>query len=94
MSVQETPLGYKQPDGLTELAKRGAEVIAHNAAKNQEHIAALQNRLGVAMAMLNAGAGGVGVSEDPDHPGLYYFAGPSFAADPAHPGLYFFQEEP
>ncbi|MCT9624272.1 hypothetical protein HWD94_03930 [Pseudarthrobacter equi] len=92
MAVEETSLGYQVPDG-NERVKDGDNVIAHNARKNHEHVVALQNRLGVAMAMINAGAGGVGVSEDPDHPGLYYFAGPSFAADPDHPGLYAFQEE-
>jgi hypothetical protein len=53
---------------------------------------ALAGRLGVAEAALNAGAGGPGLSEDPDFPGLFYFAGPGFAADPGNPGLYMFQE--
>jgi hypothetical protein len=44
MAVEETPLGYKVPDG-NELFRNGDEVIAHNALKNQEHIAALQERL-------------------------------------------------
>lgn len=99
MAVEETPLGYKKPDGMSELVKNGAEVIADNAQKNQDHIAGLQdniaglrNSIGVTQAMINAGAGGPGVSEDPDHPGLYYFAGPAFTADPAHTGLYLFEE--
>lgn len=45
MAVEETPLGYWAPDGATELVKRGADVIAHNARKTQEHIAALQERI-------------------------------------------------
>lgn len=128
MAIETTPLGYQKPDG-NELFKQGDNVIAANAQKAQEHVAALQqadavlgnridtvqtdvqeaqgqlaagqaadlalaNRLGVAEAALNAGAGGPGLSEDPDHPGLYYFAGPAFAVDPAHPGLYTFEETP
>lgn len=45
MAVEETPLGYQKPDGMTELVKRGADVIAHNAQRSQELIAALQERL-------------------------------------------------
>lgn len=91
MAVEETPLGYKKPDG-NELAKDGENVIAHNAGKNQEHISGLQSRVGVAEAKINAGAGGPGLSEDPDNPGIYYFAGPAFTADPENPGLYQFEE--
>lgn len=31
MAIEETPLGFKKPDGTTELVKRGADVISHNA---------------------------------------------------------------
>lgn len=89
MAVEETPLGYKKPDG-NELFKQGDNVIAHNAQKNQEHIAGLQGRIGVAEAMIAAGAGGPGLSADPDNPGLYYFAGPTITPDPANPGFYTF----
>lgn len=92
MAVEITPLGYKKPDGMTELVRRGAEVIAANAQKNQEHIAGLKAQLGIAEAKIDAGAGGPGLSEDPDQPGLYYFAGTSFTADPTTPGLYTFEE--
>ena len=45
MAVEETPNGFQKPDGLTELAKRGADVIAHNAQRAEDLIAALQGRL-------------------------------------------------
>jgi hypothetical protein len=45
VAVDETPLGFQAPDGATELAKRGADVIAHNARLAQELISALQGRL-------------------------------------------------
>jgi hypothetical protein len=54
--------------------------------------AALAARIGITEAKIDAGAGGPGLSEDPDHPGLYYFAGPGFSADPDNAGLYTFQE--
>lgn len=93
MAVEPTPLGFLKPDG-NERVKDGENVIAHNAQKAQDLIAASQARIGIAEAKVNAGAGGPGLSEDPDRPGLYYFAGPAFAADPAHPGLYNFEEAP
>jgi hypothetical protein len=98
MAIETTRSGLQKPDG-NELVRGGDNVIAFNAQKTQELIDAAQDqgnslagRLGVAEAKINAGAGGPGLSEDPDHPGLYYFAGPGFAADPLHPGLYTFQE--
>ncbi|AYR00998.1 hypothetical protein PBI_ISOLDE_29 [Arthrobacter phage Isolde] len=99
MAIETTQDGYQKPDG-NELVRGGDNVIAANAQKAQDHYTAvkadaltLANRLGIAEAKINAGAGGPGLSEDPDHPGLYYFAGPGFAADPLHPGLYTLQEE-
>lgn len=90
MAVEITPLGFRKPDG-NERVKTGDNDIAHNAQTAQELIAANQARIGVAEAKINAGAGGPGLSEDPDNAGLYYFAGPAFAADPARPGLYLFE---
>lgn len=87
MAVEITPLGFKKPDG-NELFKKGDNVISDNAQKAQDLHASTLGRLGAAEAALNAGAGGVGLSEDPLNPGFYYFAGPSFAADPADPGYY------
>lgn len=43
MAVEETPLGFKKPDG-NELVKGGDNVIAHNAQKSQDLIADLQSR--------------------------------------------------
>lgn len=98
--AETTALGFKKP-AATELVKGGADIIAFNAQKSQDLIAAanatdsaLSGRIGAAEAAINAGAGGPGVAEDPDHPGLYYFAGPAFAVDPAYPGLYMFEETP
>lgn len=91
MAIEETPLGFWLPDG-NERVKDGDNVIARNGRKAQEHLAANEARIGIAEAKINAGAGGPGLSEDPDRPGLYYFAGPGFAADPANPGLYNFEE--
>jgi hypothetical protein len=99
VAIETTPRGFKKPDGLTELVKKGAEMISDNAQKADDLLAAreavdtvLAARIGVTEAKIDAGAGGPGLSEDPDHPGLYYFAGPAFSADPAHPGLYSFEE--
>lgn len=96
MAIETTPLGLQKPDG-NELVRGGDNVIAFNAQKTQELFAASQTqgnalaaRVGVAEAMINAGAGGPGLSADPDHPGLYYFAGPTIAPDPLNPGLFTF----
>jgi len=89
-----TPLGFIKPAG-SDLVRQGDNAIATNAQKSDEWIQAgqakdqeLAGRIGVAEAKIDAGAGGVGLSEDPSSPGLYYFAGPTFAADPSNPGLY------
>ena len=87
MAIEETPLGFKKPDSLTELVKRGAEMIADNAQTAQDWIAKNQASIGIAEAKIDAGAGGVGLSADPDRPGLYYFAGPTITPDPDNPGL-------
>lgn len=96
MAVEITPLGFKKPDG-NEAVRNGDNVIADNAQKAQELIAAAQateatlaGRIGVAEAAINAGAGGPGLSADPDNAGLYFFAGPTIAPDPVTPGLYTF----
>jgi len=96
MAITTTPRGFLKPDG-NERVKDGENVIAANAQKAEDLIAAreaaeiaLSGRVGVAEAKIDAGAGGVGLSADPDRPGLYYFAGPTFAPDPAHPGLFTF----
>lgn len=89
MAVEETPLGYRVPDG-DDPVRNGDNIIAHNALRSQDLNEHLLSRLGLAEAKLDAGAGGVGLSEDPLHPGLYYFAGPTITADPDHPGLYTF----
>ena len=92
--AETTPLGFLKPTG-NDLFKNGDNVISANAQKADDLIkatqttaASLAGRIGVAEAKINAGAGGVGISEDPDNPGFYYFAGPSFTADPADPGYY------
>lgn len=64
--------------------------IAAESASRATQDAALSGRIGVAEAMINAGAGGPGLSADPDHAGLYFFAGPTIAPDPITPGLYTF----
>jgi len=94
VAVEVTPLGFKKPNGQ-ELVRNGDNVISDNAQKADDWIRAgqtkdqeLAGRIGVAEAKLDAGAGGIGLTEDPSSPGLYYFAGPTFAADPANPGLY------
>lgn len=89
MAVEVTPLGFKKPDG-NELFRKGDNVISDNAQKAQDLHAATLGRIGVAEAKIDAGAGGVGLSEDPLSPGLYYFAGPTITADPINPGLYTF----
>ncbi|WP_422758303.1 hypothetical protein [Paenarthrobacter sp. C1] len=87
MAVDTTSLDFKVPDG-NDPVRNGDNIIGHNAQRAQDLHEHTLTRLGMAEAMINAGAGGVGLSEDPLHPGLYYFAGPSFTADPDHPGLY------
>lgn len=89
MAIEETSLGFRKPDG-DELFKKGDEVIAHNAQKAHDLIAANQAAIGIAQAKIDAGAGGVGLSADPDRPGLYYFAGPTITPDPANPGFFTF----
>jgi hypothetical protein len=44
VAIEETPLGFKKPDGASELVKRGAEMIADNAQKAQDLIEDLQSR--------------------------------------------------
>jgi len=85
--AETTPLGFIKTAG-SDLFKQGDNAIATNAQKDQELHASHLGRLGAVEALVSAGAGGAGLSEDPLNPGLYYFAGPSFAADPDHPGLY------
>jgi hypothetical protein len=89
VAIEETPLGLLAPDG-NERVKDGDNVIAHNARKTQDLIAANQAAIGIAEAKINAGAGGPGLSADPDRPGLYYFAGPTITPDAANPGLFTF----
>lgn len=96
MAIAETPRGLLKPDG-NERVKDGDNVIATNAQKTDDLIAAreaaddkLAARVGIAEAKIDAGAGGVGLSADPDRPGLYYFAGPTIIPDPATPGLFTF----
>lgn len=89
MAVDETSLGFRKPDG-NELFKNGDDVISHNAQRAQDLIAANQAAIGLAEAKINAGAGGPGLSADPDRPGLYYFAGPTITPDPINAGLFTF----
>ncbi|AYN58098.1 hypothetical protein PBI_JUDY_28 [Arthrobacter phage Judy] len=96
MAIEPTPLGFKKPDG-NELVRGGDNVISDNAQKADDLITevkadalTLASRLGVTEAKVDAGAGGPGLSADPDHPGLYYFAGPTIAPDPLVPGLFTF----
>ena len=44
MAVEITPLGFKKPDGVTELVRNGASVIAANAQTAQDLINALRTR--------------------------------------------------
>jgi hypothetical protein len=99
VAVEITPLGFKKPDGVTELVKNGAGVIADNAQKAQELLAAAQAQLALANARLgqveanaNAGNGnGPGLSEDPLNPGTYFIASDSpLFEDPENPGYYLF----
>lgn len=87
MAVTTTPLGFQKPDGY-ELVRDGDNAISANAQKSQDLIAAAQGRIGVAEAKISAGAGGPGLSADPDNAGLYFFAGPTISPDPANPGFY------
>jgi hypothetical protein len=96
MGVTVTPLGFRKPDG-NEPIRNGDNEIAANAQKAQDLIASAQateavlaGRIGVAEAKIDAGAGGPGLSADPDNAGLYFFAGPAFAPDPDNPGLFTF----
>ena len=91
MAVVNTPLGFQVPDGNDPI-RNGDNVIANNATKAQDLIADANDRIGIAEAKIDAGAGGVGLSEDPLNPGFYYFAGPCFTADPADPGYYLIGE--
>jgi hypothetical protein len=43
VAVEETPLGYKKPDG-NDPARNGDNIIAHNAQRSQDLIADLQTR--------------------------------------------------
>ena len=97
MAVTTTPLGFKKPDG-NELVRGGDNVIADNADKAEEVIAAIRGRLNVAEIKLAAGGGGGTGSgaptvADPDNEGLYFLADTQPAApvqpDPDNEGLYF-----
>lgn len=44
MAVETTPHGFKKPDGVTELVKRGAEMISHNAQMAEDLITELESR--------------------------------------------------
>ena len=44
MAIETTDLDFKKPDG-NELVKGGDNIIAHNAQRSQDLIAALQTRL-------------------------------------------------
>ena len=99
MAVEITPLGFKKPDGVSELVKNGAGVISDNAQKAQELLASTQAQLALANARLgqveanvNAGNGnGPGLSEDPLNPGTFFIASDSpITEDLANPGLYTF----
>lgn len=96
MAVGITTHGLRKPD-LNELARTGGSDISFNAQKTDDLVTAsldaqatLAARLGVTEAKIDAGAGGVGLSADPDNPGLYYFAGPTITPDPGNPGFYTF----
>jgi hypothetical protein len=71
------------------IAAAQATAVA-NAAAAAAQDAVLAGRIGVTEAKVDAGAGGPGLSADPDNAGLYFFAGPSIAPDPVTPGLYTF----
>jgi hypothetical protein len=91
MAVALTSLGFKKPDG-NELFKQGDNVIADNAQKADDILAAVNVRLGLAEANIDAGSGyGPGLSEDPLNPGTYFMADESpITPDPENPGLYTF----
>jgi len=91
VAITTTPLGFKKPDGNEKL-RNGDNVIADNAQKAEDILQAVNARLGVAEANINAGmGGGPGLSEDPLAPGMYFMSDTSpIAPDPAYPGLYTF----
>lgn len=73
-----------------DLTAETREQLATESLSRAAQDAALAGRIGVAEALINAGAGGPGLSADPDHAGLYFFAGPTISPDPVTPGLYTF----
>ncbi|CAN7465367.1 hypothetical protein LJR013_003182 [Pseudarthrobacter oxydans] len=98
MAVETTPMGFTKPDNA-ELVKFGAFAITLNAQRSDElftaaqtQLAAVQARIGVAEANIDAGTGGgPGLVEDPLNPGTYFMADTSpITEDPANPGLYTF----
>ena len=91
MAIVTTPLGFKKPDE-NELFRNGDNVIADNAQKAEDILAAHAARIGQVEANVDAGSGtGLGLAVDPESPGLYFFStGSPIEADPDNPGLYTF----
>lgn len=80
MAIELTPLGFKKPDGMTELVKRGAQVIADNAQKAEDRIQEMRGRL----ALIESGTAASGIAVDPTDPDtLLVSTGTNIAADPS-----------
>jgi len=89
MAIETTALGFQKPDG-NEAIRNGDNVIAANAATAETVLSAALGRIGQAEANIQAGlGGGIGIFEDPFHPGTYFVSDTSvIIPDPANPGFY------
>lgn len=72
MAITTTPLGFKKPDG-NESLRNGDNVIAANAQKAEDTIAAVRARL--ANVESAAFVGGGLLMEDPADPGFFIVGG-------------------
>ena len=66
MAVEITPLGFKKPNGATELVRNGAGIIAENAQTAQNLINALRTRTPAEAAADSSEASLLRAARDPD----------------------------
>lgn len=55
MAVTVTPLGFKKPDGATELVRNGAQILADNAQQAEDRIQGLSRQVASVSTPFNIG---------------------------------------
>lgn len=83
MAVEITPLGFKKPDGATELVRNGAGIIAENAQQAEDRIQGLSRQVASVSTPFNIGmdidgtpffqSGASGLTLEADTDGVPYF---------------------